>query len=60
MFHYTLVFRMFADVGMVVRDVWWMGGCLLSFKGQVGVEYGWWMIRACLVSFYACAIPISP
>ena len=22
MFHYTLVFRMFADVGMVVREVW--------------------------------------
>ena len=27
-FLYTLVFRMFADVGMVVREVWWMGGCL--------------------------------
>ena len=29
------------------------------FKGQVGVEYGWWMVYACLVSFYACAIPTS-
>ena len=46
---------MFADVGMVDREVWWMGGCL----GWVGVEYGWWMICACLVSFYACAIPTS-
>ena len=30
------------------------------FKGQVCVEYGWWMICACLVSFYACAIPTPP
>ena len=30
------------------------------FKGQVGVEYRWSTICACLVGFYACAIPSSP
>ena len=25
-----LVCCMFADVGMTVREVWWMGGCLFS------------------------------
>ena len=33
-----------------------MGGC----KRQVSVEYGWWMIGACLVGFYAWAIHTSP
>ena len=38
---------------------WWLGKDAY-FKGQVGMEYGWWMICACLVSFYAGAIPTSP
>ena len=47
---------MFADVGMVVRGR--CGGWEDAyFKGQIGMEYGWWMICACLVGFYACAIP---
>ena len=37
-FHYTLVFGMFADVWMAVREVWWREDAY--FKGQVGVEYG--------------------
>ena len=43
-----------------------MEGCQLGRcggwddAGQVGVEYGWWMICVCLVGFYACAIPTPP
>ena len=50
---------MFADVGMTVggRCGGWEDA---YFKGQVGVEYGWLIICACLVTFYACAIPASP
>ena len=43
---------MFADIGMAC------GGFEdASFKEQVGVEYEWWRICACLVGFYA--IPTS-
>ena len=37
-FHYTIIFRMFADVGMAVgRYGEWEDA---HFKGQVGVEHG--------------------
>ena len=32
---------MFVDVGMVVREVWWMGGCLFQGTGRCGV----WMVN---------------
>ena len=33
--------RMFADVGMAVREVWWIYKENAYFKGQVGMEYRW-------------------
>ena len=35
-FHYTL--RMFADVGLVVREMWSMRGCLFQGNGRCGVN----------------------
>ena len=40
-----------ADVEMVVKEGV-VDGRMLIAKGQVGVKYKWWMICACLVSFY--------
>ena len=33
--------RMFAGVGMAVREVWWMGECLFQGTGRCGV----WMVN---------------
>ena len=54
MFHYMLIFRIFADVGMVFREVWWMGWCLFQGTGGCGV---WIVDDLCLFSSFLCLVP---
>ena len=51
-FHSHIGFRMFADVGMAVREVWWIGGCLLQGTSRCGV---WIVNNVCLLTLSACA-----
>ena len=44
---------MFADVGMVVRVVWWMGGYLFQGTGRCGV----WMVDDLLVLLVFMPVP---